>query len=170
MKRQIKRQRCRKFSEREITFYTLVVYFGLEDLGILRRVRSNIRLFLNPSTIDILSLNLAIFGDDSQESEIIDWVVSDELNPEEQMNISELKEKVRSVINYCERMQIIEKRNLDILKMRYGISEKENPKTLEEIGDVYGLTRERIRQIEYSTIRRLKAVFRNKGLSPKDLF
>lgn len=169
MKRQIKRQRCREFSEREITFYTFVVYFGLEDLGVLRRVRSNIRLFLNPSTIDILSLNLAMFGDDSQESEIIDWIVSDELNPEELMNISELREKVKSVINYCERMQIIEKRNLDILKMRYGISDKENPKTLEEIGEVYGLTRERIRQIEYSTIRRLRVVFRDMDLSAKEL-
>jgi RNA polymerase primary sigma factor len=41
-----------------------------------------------------------------------------------------------------------------VLELRYGLSDAE-PKTLEEIGRRLGLTRERVRQIELESLRRL---------------
>lgn len=46
-------------------------------------------------------------------------------------------------------LSVLDKRELDIIKRRYGIREFEgNGQTLEEVGVVYGVTRERIRQLQ----------------------
>ena len=50
-----------------------------------------------------------------------------------------------------------------VIKMCYGIGEK-HPMTLEEIGQAFDLTRERIRQIREKGIRRLRQTSRNKVL------
>jgi DNA-directed RNA polymerase sigma subunit (sigma70/sigma32) len=44
-----------------------------------------------------------------------------------------------------------------VLVLRYGLDNSE-PKTLEEIGKRLGLTRERVRQIEVETLRRLASL------------
>ena len=46
-------------------------------------------------------------------------------------------------------------REAKILKMRFGIEERKDY-TLEEVGQEFGITRERIRQIENKALRRLK--------------
>ncbi|MEK7817314.1 MAG: sigma-70 family RNA polymerase sigma factor, partial [Actinomycetota bacterium] len=46
-------------------------------------------------------------------------------------------------------------RERKILELRYGLS-GEHPRTLEQIGRRFGVTRERIRQIEANTLARLK--------------
>lgn len=43
-----------------------------------------------------------------------------------------------------------------IIKLRFGIGTNDQPQTLEEISKKFGLTRERIRQIEYKTLKKLK--------------
>ena len=48
-------------------------------------------------------------------------------------------------------------RERGVISMRYGL-DGEDPKTLEEVGRAYGVTRERIRQIETHTLRKLKAL------------
>ncbi len=53
-------------------------------------------------------------------------------------------------------------REKDIIKMFFGIGGQE--KTLEEIGDKFGLTRERVRQIKEKAIRRLRVSSRSKLL------
>ena len=42
-----------------------------------------------------------------------------------------------------------------VLRMRFGI-ENDNPMTLEEIGESFGITRERVRQIEQKALNKLK--------------
>jgi RNA polymerase primary sigma factor len=54
-------------------------------------------------------------------------------------------------------------RERDVLKLYYGL-EKENPLTLEEIGEKFKLTRERVRQIKEKAIRRLKHASKSKIL------
>ena len=51
----------------------------------------------------------------------------------------------------------------DILRMRFGIN-ADKPMTLEEVGQHYGVTRERIRQVENKAIRKLRNPIRAKAL------
>ena len=55
-------------------------------------------------------------------------------------------------------------REKEIIQMFFGIGMQEM--TLEEIGDRFGLTRERVRQIKEKAIRRLKQNQRSKTLKP----
>jgi RNA polymerase primary sigma factor len=60
-------------------------------------------------------------------------------------------------------LNTLSSRERDVLKLYYGL-EKENPLTLEEIGEKFKLTRERVRQIKEKAIRRLKHASKSKIL------
>ena len=64
------------------------------------------------------------------------------------MNLS-LKEKMASVLRK------LSPREERIIRMRFGF-EDGNPHTLEEVGQVFAVTRERIRQIEAKALRKLR--------------
>ena len=53
----------------------------------------------------------------------------------------------------------------DILILRFGLNNDGNKKTLDEIGSIYGVSRERIRQIENRAISKLKKLCKNKNLT-----
>ncbi len=78
-----------------------------------------------------------------------DLFASDEQTPEEQVEV-ELTEQAlhAAVADLSEREQ-------QILNLRYGLKGTEDPKSLEEIGRIMGITRERVRQIEGEALRRL---------------
>lgn len=57
-----------------------------------------------------------------------------------------------------ELLKIIDEREALILRLRYGFGEAE-PMTLKEIGEIVGLTRERVRQIEGEALRKLHSIF-----------
>ena len=59
-------------------------------------------------------------------------------------------------------LEILSEREREIIKMFFGIGYVEM--TLEEIGDKFGLTRERVRQIKEKAIRRLRQNSKNKLL------
>jgi RNA polymerase primary sigma factor len=52
-------------------------------------------------------------------------------------------------------LEVMEPREATILRMRFGLDGKTEPKTLKEIGEILGLTRERVRQIESEALKRL---------------
>ena len=52
-------------------------------------------------------------------------------------------------------ISVLDKREQEIIKRRFGISE-ENPKTLEQIGNIMGFSKERIRQLENIAIQKLR--------------
>ena len=54
-------------------------------------------------------------------------------------------------------------REKKVMELRYGWND-EKVRTLEEIGQMFGLSRERIRQIEAKTLRRLRALRKTKNL------
>ncbi len=71
------------------------------------------------------------------------------------------REKISQMLNG------IDARESQILRMRFGI-EDDKPKTLSEIGKRLGITRERVRQIESRTLRKLKGILTEdeRGVSP----
>ena len=62
-----------------------------------------------------------------------------------------------------ETLSTLAPREAMVLKLRFGLDDN-RPKTLEEVGKVFGVTRERIRQIESKAIRRLKSPNKMKKL------
>jgi RNA polymerase primary sigma factor len=78
-----------------------------------------------------------------------DLFASEERTPDEQVEV-ELTEKALhdAIAELSEREQ-------RILTLRYGLAGTEDPKSLEEIGRILGITRERVRQLEGEALRRL---------------
>jgi RNA polymerase primary sigma factor len=95
----------------------------------------------------VASLDRPIGEDDS--ASFGDLFASEELGPDEQVEV-DLTEKAlhKAVAQLPEREQ-------RILNLRYGLGGKEDPKSLDEIGRILGITRERVRQLEAEALRRL---------------
>ena len=84
-----------------------------------------------------------------QEDAVLgDFVAGEGLLPEEQVELT-LRSKA-----LAQALAALTERERQVVILRYGLSDFE-PKTLEEIGRRLGLTRERVRQIEVDTLRRL---------------
>lgn len=58
---------------------------------------------------------------------------------------------------------VLSRRERQIIKFRYGIDDSE-PKSLSEIGAMYGITKERVRQLESRAFDKLKACLSSHGL------
>ena len=84
----------------------------------------------------------AVFGD---------FVAGDGPLPEEQVEISLRSQALR------EALAALSDRERQVVVLRYGLADAE-PKTLEEIGRRLGLTRERVRQIELDSLKRLASL------------
>ena len=63
----------------------------------------------------------------------------------------------------AEVLQTLTPREAKVLSLRFGL-EDGNPKTLEEVGKEFNVTRERIRQIEAKALRKLRHPSRSKKL------
>ena len=77
--------------------------------------------------------------------------------PDHQLINESLKIEINRALN------TLSARERDVLKLYYGL-DQENPLTLEEIGEKFKLTRERVRQIKEKAIRRLKHASKSKAL------
>ncbi len=78
-------------------------------------------------------------------------------SPYEETSKELLKESVNDVLH------TLDEREAKVLALRFGL-ESQSPKTLEEVGKVFGVTRERIRQIEAKALRKLRHPSRRKKL------
>jgi len=88
----------------------------------------------------------------SGDMEIIDFL-SDDVDDDSEVTDIEV-DKLRRVINNT--LEILDDRERGIVECYFGLNRDCEPMTLEAIGDEYGLTKERIRQIKHKAIRRLK--------------
>jgi RNA polymerase primary sigma factor len=87
---------------------------------------------------------------DEDESELGDFVADDAvLEPFEEASEHLQKEGVRRALD------ALPDRERQVIELRYGLAGTE-PLTLEEVGKAFGVTRERIRQIENNTLKKLK--------------
>ena len=71
------------------------------------------------------------------------------VDPEESMLHRDLLSRLDELLG------MIDEREAQILRLRYGLGDGAEPMTLKEIGKVVGLTRERVRQIERDALRKL---------------
>jgi len=109
------------------------------------------------SAKNIFSLNAPISNDvDSEgETEVLDFIDSDSPTPDEEGRKMIIRQKMEMIIDTLSPKEAM------ILKMRYGFVDGKQ-KTLEEVGEFFNVTRERIRQIESKSIRKLKHPARKK--------
>ncbi|TXH45032.1 MAG: RNA polymerase sigma factor [Actinobacteria bacterium] len=89
------------------------------------------------------------FGDLIEDSEAI--------VPADAVSFTLLQEQLQGVL------ETLSDREAGVVKMRFGLTDGQ-PKTLDEIGKVYGVTRERIRQIESKTMSKLRHPSRSQVL------
>ena len=89
------------------------------------------------------------FGDLIEDSEAV--------VPSDAVSFTLLQEQLHSVLD------TLSEREAGVVSMRFGLADGQ-PKTLDEIGRVYGVTRERIRQIEAKALRKLRHPSRSEQL------
>lgn len=102
-----------------------------------------------------VSIDMSLRDDDSLLKEFIEDMNSP--NPYEEALHDDLKHLIEKVFS------LLSKREKEILMRRYGINE-EKPKSLDEVGKEFSVSRERIRQIELRAMRKLKRLCRLKWL------
>jgi RNA polymerase primary sigma factor len=89
-----------------------------------------------------------------EDSRLGDFIEADGEMPEDQVSKNLLREDLESVLD------TLSPRERDVLRLRYGLDDG-RMKTLEEIGQIFNVTRERIRQIEAKALRKLRHPNRN---------
>uniref|UniRef100_A0A6V1X7N2 RNA polymerase sigma-70 domain-containing protein n=2 Tax=Heterosigma akashiwo TaxID=2829 RepID=A0A6V1X7N2_HETAK len=77
--------------------------------------------------------------------------------PEETAQVESLRQDISRLIN------TLSPREQDVVRMRYGLDDGEI-RTLEEIGSIFSVTRERVRQIEARALHKLRQPYRNHRL------
>ena len=97
---------------------------------------------------DTISLQTPI--GDEEDSFIGDFIADDSIDIEHKAEISNLHESIDQILNLY-----LSEREANVLIKRYGL-DGSPPMTLEQIAKIYGLTRERIRQIEEKAKRKVK--------------
>ncbi|NCD04950.1 MAG: RNA polymerase sigma factor RpoD/SigA [Spirochaetia bacterium] len=105
---------------------------------------------------DMVSLDAPVFKD-NETSNIGDYIESDIASPDQQVMTTLLKEDINEALN-----QLSEKEK-DIIEHRFGLNNKYQM-SLKEIGEIYNLTKERIRQIEKRAIQKLQNTEIHKSL------
>ena len=153
----IERQSILKFNKIDIEWVT-------------QQLDMNLVQYLEVKKIDYQFLHLAsldtIVSQEDEDTSLIDFIetrphsgaedVSETLQDPE---LLVMKANQRRML--LELMDSLKDREKDVLFYRFGFNEGE-PKTLEEIGQIYKVTRERIRQIESKALKKLREKIRKK--------
>ncbi len=96
-----------------------------------------------------LSLNHRVGKE--EDTELMDLLEDDDnLSPEAKMNESMMRQEIWEVLS-----DVLTPREKDVISLRYGLTTSE-PCTLEEVGNMFNLSRERVRQIQSKAMRKLR--------------
>ncbi len=121
----------------------------------LRRAAQKVRKIMRISQ-EPMSLEMPIGQEDS--SILGDFIEDDKvLGPVDAASRQLLKEQIRSALG------VLSDREREVLEMRFGLQDGQDH-TLEEVGKHFGVTRERIRQIEAKALRKLRHPTRSRQL------
>lgn len=124
------------------------IYQILEKEGIDKKQADDLFL-INRNQVNSTSLNINLDSEDSTGDELMDMVGDDSTAVDEQILEKDMEDFLMEALSY------LSDRERQIIIYRYGL-DNEKPKTLEEIGKIYDLSRERIRQIENQALEKLK--------------
>jgi RNA polymerase primary sigma factor len=114
------------------------------------KVREIIKVSQEPTSLE------APVGEE-KDSTLGDFIPDEEIRPEDQASVELLKSHLAEVLD------TLNDREKKVLRLRFGL-EDGRQRTLEEVGREFGVTRERIRQIEAKAIRKLRHPTRSKKL------
>jgi RNA polymerase primary sigma factor len=121
-----------------------------------RQAVSKIRDILRIS-MDPMSLETPV-GNGDEATEFGDFIPDESVvEPVDAASKELLREQIRSVLSF------LSDREREVLEMRFGLNDGKDH-TLEEVGRSFGVTRERIRQIEAKALRKLRHPSRSKSL------
>jgi RNA polymerase primary sigma factor len=110
------------------------------------------------STLRHVSLDAPLSNTEDGDATMLDVLVpDDESEPDLQLMNESLREEV------AQGLSILAPREMEVISSYYGLNGYK-PLTLEEIGELYGLTRERVRQIKERAIRRLRKSYNKNAL------
>ena len=92
---------------------------------------------------------------DAEDGSLLDVLINEDIPPTDVSLVSEsLKSEIQAALS------VLNERERNVIEASYGLGMQEL--TLEEIGEKYGLSRERVRQIKEKAIRKLRASTQNK--------
>jgi len=123
-----------------------------ERLGVSpEKVLENQKIALDP-----VSLETPVGEED--DSHLGDFIEDEQvMSPESRIENNALKRQ------FAEVLATLTPREEKVIRLRYGLDD-EKPKTLEEVGRIFNVTRERIRQIEAKALRKLRSPTRKKKI------
>ncbi len=105
-----------------------------------------------------VSMDASLVEGDDSSSSMYDLLSNESMpNPDSELETESLKKDIERSL------RTLTSRECDVVQMYYGLNGK-YPLTLEEIGEKFDLTRERVRQIKEKAIRRLKHTSRSRML------
>ena len=120
-----------------------------------RRAAQKVRQLMRVSQ-EPMSLETPVGSEDN--SVLVDFIADDTLaSPVEETNRGLLREQMHDILDS------LTERERGVLMMRFGLLDGE-PHTLEEVGQQFNVTRERIRQIESKALRKLRHPTRSRKL------
>jgi RNA polymerase primary sigma factor len=86
-----------------------------------------------------------------EDTELVDLLEDETLQlPEDQMSEAMMRQEISDVLS-----DVLTEREKDVISLRYGLNSSQ-PYTLEEVGGMFNLSRERVRQIQSKAMRKLR--------------
>jgi len=99
-------------------------------------------------------------GQKDDSNKIIDYIVDEStIAPDNVVSQESMLEDIKNMLEQ------LSQKERDVLILRFGLNSDGNKKTLDEIGSIYGVSRERIRQIENRAISKLKKLCKNRNMT-----
>lgn len=114
-------------------------------------------------TISKKSLSLESLTHDNSDHTLLDRLEDDRVpTPEMSLEDSDRVEKIKKLLGFLDESE------RKILKLRFGFDHEE-PHTLEDIGNTFGVTRERVRQIECKALGKLREFAKRSNISSMEM-
>ena len=110
---------------------------------------------------EILFASQHVVSIDKPISEETDETTLKDFLIDESISVEDYVEYKQMILYYMGLMRdILTERQFTVLKLRYGLKKGFSPMTLEEVGEIMGITRERVRQIEAKSLKKIRDYIR----------